>query len=188
MITFKESSGDKNIQITKYLSNHKDRRITSLFVALVLLLAFNPFVPNAPFLYTLETSENLTVFWCFQGVDKGCFGSEWINRIFPLEYDHVFVWIQLRSVKIKLGNTEHLLKTDNSKIVTTSIAEGVSRRCSVKGIHKNLAKFTGKNVCHSLFFHEAAGLRPLITDHPLHSHFEHFFGHSFLFFSECWIY
>ena len=62
MITFKESSGDKNIQMSKYLSNHKDRRITSLFVALVLLLTVNPFVPNAPFLYTLETSENLTVF------------------------------------------------------------------------------------------------------------------------------
>ena len=115
MITFKESSEDKNIQMSKYLSNHKYRRITSLFVALVLLLTVNPFVPNAPFLYTLETSENLTVFWCFQGEEKGCFGSEWINRIFPLEYDHVFVWIQLLSVKIKLGNTEHLLKADNSK-------------------------------------------------------------------------
>ena len=29
----------------------------------------NPFVPNAPFLYSLKTSENLTVF-CFQGVEK----------------------------------------------------------------------------------------------------------------------
>ena len=27
----------------------------------------NPFVPNAPFLYLLKLSENLTVFWCFQG-------------------------------------------------------------------------------------------------------------------------
>ena len=32
----------------------------------------NPFVPNSPFLYRLKTSENLTVFWCFQGVEKGC--------------------------------------------------------------------------------------------------------------------
>ena len=32
---------------------------------------FNPFVPNAPFLYRLKTSENLRVFWYFQGVEKG---------------------------------------------------------------------------------------------------------------------
>ena len=34
-----------------------------LYVVLVCL----PFVPNKPFLYRLKTSENLTVFWCFQG-------------------------------------------------------------------------------------------------------------------------
>ena len=31
----------------------------------------NPFVPNAPFLYSL-------VFWCFQVVEKGCIGNEWV--------------------------------------------------------------------------------------------------------------
>ena len=31
----------------------------------------NPFVPNAPFLYPLKTSENLKVFWRFQEVEKG---------------------------------------------------------------------------------------------------------------------
>ena len=40
---------------------------------------FNPFVPNASFLYPLKTEENLTVFWCFQGVEKGCIGNEWVN-------------------------------------------------------------------------------------------------------------
>ena len=35
----------------------------------------NPFIPNAPFLYPLKTSENCKVFWCFQGVDKGCTGN-----------------------------------------------------------------------------------------------------------------
>ena len=38
----------------------------------------NPFVPNAPFLYPLQTSENLTVF-CFQGVEKGYIGNEWVK-------------------------------------------------------------------------------------------------------------
>ena len=38
----------------------------------------NPFVPNAPFLYPLKTSENLTVF-CFHGVEKGCIGTKWVK-------------------------------------------------------------------------------------------------------------
>ena len=41
---------------------------------------FNPFVSNATFLYPLKTSENLTVFWCFQGVEKGCIGNSWVNQ------------------------------------------------------------------------------------------------------------
>ena len=39
----------------------------------------NQLAPNAPFLYPLKTSENLTVF-CFQGVQKGCIGNEWVNK------------------------------------------------------------------------------------------------------------
>ena len=43
-----------------------------------------PFVPNAPFLYTLKTTENptenLTVFWCFQGAEKGCIENEWVKK------------------------------------------------------------------------------------------------------------
>ena len=35
----------------------------------------NPFVSNAPFLYPLKTS----VFWCFQRVEKGCIGNEWVH-------------------------------------------------------------------------------------------------------------
>ena len=46
----------------------------------------NPFVPNALFFYPLKTSENLTVFWCFQGVEKGCIGNEWVEdaKIMPV--------------------------------------------------------------------------------------------------------
>ena len=36
------------------------------------------------------------------------------------------------------------------------------RRCSLrKGVLRNLEKFTGKNLCQSLFFYEVAGLRPV---------------------------
>ena len=37
---------------------------------------FNPFIANAPFLYSLKTSENLTIFRCFQGVEKECIGNK----------------------------------------------------------------------------------------------------------------
>ena len=40
----------------------------------------NPFVPNAPFLYPLKTSENRKVYCYFQGVEKGCIGNEWVNK------------------------------------------------------------------------------------------------------------
>ena len=35
----------------------------------------NPFFSIAPFLFLLKTSENLSVFWCFQGVEKGSLGT-----------------------------------------------------------------------------------------------------------------
>ena len=42
---------------------------------------FKPFVPNAPFLYPLKISENLPVFWCLQGIEKGCLCNEWVKRM-----------------------------------------------------------------------------------------------------------
>ena len=38
-----------------------------------------PFFPNAPFLYPLKTTENLSDILCFQGVAKGCIGIKWVN-------------------------------------------------------------------------------------------------------------
>ena len=38
------------------------------------------FVPNVSFLYSLKPSENLKVFWCFQGVEKGYIGNKWVER------------------------------------------------------------------------------------------------------------
>ena len=40
----------------------------------------NPFFPNAPFLYSLNTLENLAVF-CLHGVDKGCIVNELNKRL-----------------------------------------------------------------------------------------------------------
>ena len=42
----------------------------------------NPFVSDALFLYLLKTSENLTVVRCFQGVEKGFIGNEWVTKFY----------------------------------------------------------------------------------------------------------
>ena len=41
-------------------------------------------VPNSPFFYTLKTSENITVFWCFHRVERGCIGSKWVEKLFTI--------------------------------------------------------------------------------------------------------
>ena len=50
----------------------------------------NPFVLNAPFLYSLRTSKNLKVFWCFQGIEKGCIGKRWVNTTWKSEHRNEF--------------------------------------------------------------------------------------------------
>ena len=47
-------------------------------VNLEFLAMINHFGPSAPFLYPLNTLENRTVFWCFQGVQKGASGTNWL--------------------------------------------------------------------------------------------------------------
>ena len=87
---------------------------------------FNPFVPNAPFLYPLKI---------FQGVGKGGLGTNGLNR----KWRHFLTRNILRKVFTRFRSRH--------------------RRCSVrKGVLKNFAKFTGKNLCQSLFFNKVAGL------------------------------
>ena len=44
-----------------------------------IFVLINQSVSNAPFLYPLKTSENLKVLWCFQRVEKGFIGNEYVN-------------------------------------------------------------------------------------------------------------
>ena len=62
---------------------------------LIPMFNFNPFIPNVPFFYPLKTSENRKVFWCFQGIQKGCIGNEcvWVKLVSK----HVFVDLILQS-------------------------------------------------------------------------------------------
>ena len=58
---------------------------------------FNPFFPNAPFFYPLETSENRKVFGYFQGVEKGCIGNGWvkINRFIDPHRLTYYVYVNM---------------------------------------------------------------------------------------------
>ena len=60
------------------------------------LLPFNPFVPNAPFLYHLTTSENHKVFWCFLEVEKGYIGNEWVH---PFHAIALFLYLKTGFMK-----------------------------------------------------------------------------------------
>ena len=42
---------------------------------------FDPFVPNAPFLYPI----NRKVLWYFQGRQKECIGNEWVKQGFTFK-------------------------------------------------------------------------------------------------------
>ena len=52
---------------------------------------YNSFVPSAPFPYPLKTSEKLTVFRYFQGVEKGCIWSKWVKGTIGRQHLSVFV-------------------------------------------------------------------------------------------------
>ena len=58
----------------------------------------NPFVPNAPFLYPLKTSQNLTVFYKFRGQRKGALETNGLNLV------HFSAGIYL--FKVNNGNTK----------------------------------------------------------------------------------
>ena len=72
-----------NLKIFNWNSSGKNfRQLCRLLVLVVSFTTYvyiNPFFPNAPFLYTLKTSENLMVFWYFQGLEKGCIENKWVK-------------------------------------------------------------------------------------------------------------
>ena len=57
----------------------RERIIRSIISSFNHSININLFVPNANFLYPLKTSENLPVFWCFQGLEEGCIENKLVN-------------------------------------------------------------------------------------------------------------
>ena len=53
---------------------------------------FNPFVPNASFLYPWKQQKTVS-FCCFLGVEKGCTGNEWVkeNTLLTLSFSRNLV-------------------------------------------------------------------------------------------------
>ena len=51
----------------------------------------NPFAPNAPFLYSLETTENLRFSYVFKGLRKGALGTNGLTATETLFFLHVFL-------------------------------------------------------------------------------------------------
>ena len=50
-----------------------------IYFDLHLNFSLTHWLPMHPFFTPLKTPENLTVFWCFQGGEKGCIGNEWVK-------------------------------------------------------------------------------------------------------------
>ena len=99
----------------------------SLIFTVTFSLLFNPFVPNAPFLYPMKTPENLMVFLCFQGVEKGCIGmNHWNKAVHASSND----WIRSSISEISkqnmvychLHNLVSILKTDQPKKILNNSA------------------------------------------------------------------
>ena len=59
-------------------------RALSPWIKCNMMIRFKPFDPNVPFLYPLKISENRKVFWCFQGVETGCIGTNELTIKFSL--------------------------------------------------------------------------------------------------------
>ena len=66
----------KNSTMMQFIMPHQC--LTDLFQCFPVRFIYQLFA-NAPFLYPLKTSENFTVFWYFQGVEKGCIGYKWVK-------------------------------------------------------------------------------------------------------------
>ena len=100
-----------------------------------------------------------------------------------LEFDLPYPLMSL-SPKDRLQISRELNKLSQFKWIKLDsnfpeIIRSRHRRCSVKkGVLRNFEKFTGENLCQSLFFNKVEGLRRLWTTASDHSE-NHRFSHNF---------
>ena len=88
--------------------------------------------PMHPFSTPLITSENRWVFWCFQGVEKGCTGNEWVktkrgryfnqsNRSKFNLYPSNRKWLQFSTNQIKDSGHLQPIKLHTCKILVKGL-------------------------------------------------------------------
>ena len=87
------------------------------FVRIInLIFQINPFVSNALFLYPLKASKNLTVFCCFQGLEKWGIGNKWVkSKILSNFFCHAVK--QYLKINPKSEGSKPLIKETFFKII-----------------------------------------------------------------------
>ena len=82
-----------------------------------------------PFLDSLKTSENLTVFWCFQGVEKGYIGNKWVKKYRYIWYGKMFFGFSVAGLT-RLNS----VYSDNPRFSTLSGQQNVGFQLSHVGL------------------------------------------------------
>ena len=106
---------------------------------LLCLDILNHSFPMQPFSTPLKTSENLRVFWCFQGVEKGCIGNDWVkykkrSHLFSAIFSYFSVEINM----LKVIPAKPSTPTTNNRSLGISILDSQTLSSDAK----NSKKFT----------------------------------------------
>ena len=118
------------------ISFHTNTRLNTFSITDKGILAIvNPFVPNAPFLYPLKTLEYLTVFWCFQGVEKGCVGNEWVKSLDPNK-SHGWDNISINMIKMCGESLVLPLKMILETVLMIKSSQMFGRKVNIVPVHK----------------------------------------------------
>ena len=74
--------------------------------------------------------KNLTVFWCFQGVEKGCTGNEWVNanssELWALLLQNWNISLDIMTIFIQTDSTDcfHVISCTLNLLFTYCIFQG----------------------------------------------------------------
>ena len=91
----------------------------------------------------------------------------WIFQVYTFNTDANILIVESSPIVETISFVDHDWNICRSyEKVHLTISRSRHRRCSIiKGVLKNLAKFTGRHLCQSLFFNKVAGSCLFITVH-----------------------
>ena len=73
-----------------------------------------------PFSTPLKTSEDLTIFWCSQGIEKGSIGNEWVNYVNKLTK---YFWYEVYASPKTVTST-----TDGRNVIDGNLMLNINQR------------------------------------------------------------